>query len=145
MKVKKIKPIYFLAVAIVACSGLTIASHLGTAGQLETESSIYGTSRVIEFDADSLQDMRHDDADKVINVITNMQNGDVTAPDAKDYIFEEQYFARKVIDCTPEEMEINNRYIEFLNSAEEVTEAFMYSSPDLQDKIDLMNAKKDLI
>lgn len=145
MKVKKIKPIYFLAVAIVACSGLTIASHLGTAGQLEQESSTYGTSSVVEFDADSLQDMRHDDADKVINVITNMQNGDVTASEANDYIFEEQYFARKVIDCTPKEMEINNRYIEFLNSSEEVTEAFMYSSPDLQDKIDLMNEKKDLI
>lgn len=102
-------------------------------------------SFIVTFDEDSLQAMRQADAQDVVNLIDNMQNGDVTGADASDYIFEKKFWAKKVVDCTPEEMEVNNRYIVFLDSASDVVDSHMYETGNVDEMIEVMEAKRKLI
>lgn len=110
------------------------------AGTMEEEDSL-----IVTFDEDSLQAMRQADAQDVVNLIENMQNGDVTEADASDYIFDKKFWAKKVVDCTPEEIEVNNRYIVFLDSASDVVDAQIYETGNVNEMIEVMEAKRKLI
>ena len=102
-------------------------------------------SLTVNFDENKLQDMRQADAEQINNEIQNMLAGDVNSATVHKDIFDEKFFAKKVVDCTPEELKVNNRYIAYLSAADGVVTAYSNGSPDLNTKINEMNAKKELI
>lgn len=134
----KIKPIYYGAVLVVAFFCIAVAAQAGNAGKVaEPESTFLSVG--------SVDNSMSSNVNAVSNIIINMQNEDITAGEARDEINWKIQFVKNDCDCSPEEMQVNKRYIAFLEAAKDVTEAKMNGASDLQDKIKVMNQKKDLI
>jgi hypothetical protein len=84
----------------------------------------------------------------VQNVINNMISGSITVGEAKNYIQDEKFYAKQYKDGNAVETEVNLRYISYLNAASDVTTAygnFGNNSPELENKLKIMQEKKDLI
>jgi len=93
----------------------------------------------------SFHDLTMRNADKIDNVVQNMLSDREIVSDAQYKITVAYRDSLHDSEYSIDEIGVNKRYQDYLNAAYDVTNAFLYSSPDLQDKIDLMNAKKDLI
>jgi hypothetical protein len=84
-------------------------------------------------------------AEGIGNTVDNMLSGDVEIGKAKNAISYEKVFSKDQTAISSEDMKTNHAYMEYLNAASDVVDAYTYESSDLKDKIDVMNEKKDLI
>lgn len=134
MKLKKIKPVYLGAVLSVAFVCVAIAAQAGNAGQVDNSAFLPVNSEI---------DSINDNVKEVTNIIENMQNGDITAGQAKDEIQWKLQFAKNNCDCSPEDMKVNKLYIDFLEAAKDVTKAKMNGASDMDAKITIMNELKN--
>jgi hypothetical protein len=74
-----------------------------------------------------------------------MLNGDVSIAKANKAIMYEKVFSRDQTGISPEDMQVNNAYMDYLESASDVVNAYTYEDPELESKINVMNEKRELI
>lgn len=97
-------------------------------------------------------DVTHEDTketDAVQNVIDNMVSGDVTPAEAHDYLFNQKYWAKQnSTDANAVETEVNQAYINYVNSALDVVTAYSNygkDSEEFNEMYGIMQEKKNLI
>jgi hypothetical protein len=134
----------FFLVCVVAASAAntTTFSSPGDNGQMVIKSN------VVTYDKSDLQNMYQKDSTNVINLIENMQNGYVLPGEARTTIEDKKSDARSLEDLTPEEMVVNQNYINFLNSAYDCTTAYGNYGKDSEQftaSVKEMKEKKELI
>jgi hypothetical protein len=135
---------------IVVAIGLLIASVGGYAvvsDEAHGSDTNDGTNFLIQ-NSNSGSSFREDiltRSDGIENTVNNMLSGDVEIGKAKNAISYEKVFSKDQTAISSEDMKINHAYMNYLIAASDVVDAYTYESSDLQDKIDLMNEKKDLI
>jgi hypothetical protein len=84
-------------------------------------------------------------ASGINNTITNMLNGDVSIAKATKAIRYEKVYSRDQTGISPDDMQINKAYMDYLESAEDVVNAYTYEDPELKSKVSIMSDKKELI
>jgi hypothetical protein len=57
----------------------------------------------------------------------------------------EKVFSKDQTGISPDDMQINKAYMDYLESAEDVVNAYTYEDPELKSKINVMNEKRELI
>jgi hypothetical protein len=128
------KTIYII-LALAAIIGIASANyHTGQTNTLIEQAS-RGTIQ---------NDERTMITEEINNTVTNMLNGDVKASNAHDKIFNERYFARDAGESiSGSSLEMNKRYVAYLDASLAVVTAYEYKSSDLQSKITAMNKAKE--
>lgn len=131
---------------LLAIIGILLASVTGYAAVADDTPIEEGNFLVQNTNVDS--DFRDDVLSRVSRVngtVTNTLNGDVEISKAESVISYEIAFSKDQTDISPEDMQTNKAYMVYLGACSDVIDAYMYEYPDLKDKIDAMNEKKNLI
>lgn len=145
MTINKTSKFYSYLIAFLLLTGAATALTQVQNHNSMVQTQVSTIEDLAKTEGSSFQASRQADAMDVSNVINNMIDGNVKPLDAHDYIFDKKFFAKNDIDCTPEEMQVNNRYIAYLDSASDVVDSYMYKTGDMQEKLNIMNEKKKLI
>jgi hypothetical protein len=131
---------------IMAIIGVFLASFGGYA--LMTEDTQVGNTNFL-LQADNSGSGFRDEvlirADNVENTINNMLSDDVSASKADSYIIYEKTFSKDQTALSSDDMQVNKAYYNYLKAASDVVDAYSYDALDIQDKIDIMNQKRNLI
>lgn len=138
--------IYILAVLLIGAAAVS-ASSVHTMKSPEITEQPIIQSNVVNINANELKEMRMNEADVVFTEIKSMEKGYVKSGDAKEKIQDYKYNAKDFNSANTVEMEVNQHFIDFCNSALDCTNAYYYGveSDQYKQVYDEMLAKKNLI
>jgi len=146
IKGMKIKTIYIVIAALLLTGGATAA--LLNQGSNHAQQQTTGNPLIDAAQSGqdtSFRDQRLEEAKKVDNIVTNVLNGDVQPLDGLDSLDDIKFFANRVTDISPADMQTNKKYVAFVSAAEDIVKAKLYKTGDVEEKLKIMKEKRSEI
>jgi hypothetical protein len=91
------------------------------------------------------RDQRLTEAQGVDNIVNNVLSGEVKPGDGHAKLLEIELYAKGDINMSPEDMKTNDRYVNYVMSAEDVVDSYMYKTGNVDEMLKIMKDKKSNI
>jgi len=93
----------------------------------------------------TFREKRLNEAQDVENIVNNVLSGEAKPGDGSHKLMDIELYAKSDIDLSPNDMQTNKKYVDFVMSAEDVVNSALYKTGDEQEKLKIMKEKKGQI